>query len=131
MSRSIKLTITVPVVQVIDNDTGYYVKFTLSNAVEMPLELFVHRVTLPSLVTTEGVEFSHVASPVDIEEYPVGLATVIYSDFFRTNEAEFLFKTIDLTTKTRLDFQSRVSDVVAKLNLLDTLVLVNTVNIEV
>ena len=131
MARSIKLTITPPAIQTIDGDTGYYVKFTLSEAVEMPNELFVYRLVLPSLENPDAIAFSHLSSPHDIEEYPPSLATVMYSDFFRTAEAEFLFKTIDMVVKYELEIQAKVADVVAKLNLLDTLTVTESINIPV
>jgi len=131
MARSIKLTITPPSIQTIDEDTGYYVKFTLSEAVEMPAELFVFRLVLPSLENPDAIAFSHLASPHDIEEYPPNLATVVYSDYFRHTEVEFLFKTVDMVVKYELEMQGKIADIIAKLNLLDTLTVTDSINIPV
>ena len=56
-----------------DKVFGYALKAEVTDPEGMPPDIFVYRAGVPELPTKEVVDtFSHVASPVDLEELPAG-----------------------------------------------------------
>ena len=100
---------------------GYRVRFDVVEAVCIPAEIFVYRRKPGTLVGSPAVdEFSNVASPADLEEYPVGEPTS-NGAFFRLHYVDLIHRSLDLLEQSAQDIISDVSALVDSLDQLDAL----------
>lgn len=100
---------------------GYRVRFDVTDAVDMVTEIFVYQRrpgTLPDSPVRD--EFSNVASPADLEEYPVD-APVSTSPFFRLRYADLIFRSLALLEQSSSDLLSDIAQLVETLDQFDVL----------
>lgn len=70
---------------------GYRVVLTITNVENIPEEVFVFE-----RKSGGNIDFANVASPADIEEYPVEASATLSDIFFRRNSVDLVFRSIDL-----------------------------------
>jgi hypothetical protein len=84
-------------------DNGYFITVTVTAAGQLPVELFVFQ-RQPLEAGTYKDVFCHIASLVDIEEYPVG-APNVNASFYRLAAVEFVFRSLNLLYQTLQDLK--------------------------
>lgn len=90
MARSIEMTWTSSK-YVVGRDDGIRIRIQLSDAENVPLELFAYRLS-PQNADFKA-QFSHVCSPNDIEEYPANQASADGSPpWFRLSYVDLIFR---------------------------------------
>ena len=96
-----------------DGQRGFRIKLTASSAVDMPDEIFVHRI--------KGTlhDFSHVASPADLEEFQVELMPG--TGYYRSSEVEFVSRSFDELQALLVDVYTDIGRLIESLNEMDAL----------
>mgnify|MGYP005852666275 CR=1 FL=1 len=105
---------------------AWRMRITASNAVSMPAEIFVHRRTEgpdsspdgPSLKLRD--EFSHVASPPELESLPAG-GPAAGAPWFRTAVCDLLFDSSRDLAEGSVSIKKDVEELAAALDRLDVL----------
>lgn len=98
---------------------GYTSVLTVLSTVCLPTELFVFQ-RKPSTPVGAYDEFSHVASPSDIEEYPAGQAAS-HTPFYRLDAVTLVFRELELLRQSLRDLKQDISALVETTNQLNNL----------
>lgn len=86
---------------VVESDPGYLLSVTVLRAVDTDREIFAHRMS-PGTVGQAPCElFSHVASPTDLERYPIG-EPVIGIAYYRLATVQLIFRSLPLLRESWL-----------------------------
>ena len=121
MARYIQLQRSDMVTYVDGRTQGFRYTIEVIRAVDMPSEIFVYqRKPIISDTSHEDV-FSNIASPTDIEEYPVGDPASADRPFFRASAVDLVFRNLTLAEDAWEAIQSDVEQLVWALNMMDTL----------
>ena len=99
---------------------GYRVRFDVSEAVCMAAEIFVYQRSPGAIAGTMIDEFSNVASPADLEEYPVD-KPVLTTGFYRLSYVDLVFRNMALLLQSAEALVCDISVLVTALNQLDLL----------
>lgn len=100
---------------------GYRVRFDVIEAVYVDANVFVYQHIPGATVGAVINEFSNVASPTDLEEYPVD-EPVPGGRFFRLSYVDLVFRNLDLLTQSAEDLVSDISTLVTSLDQIDALI---------
>jgi len=94
--RYIKVHKQAPAVYVEGRTTGYRLVLTITEAVNIDKYLFVFQKRPADTAGNIRSEFTNIASPADVEEYPVGYNPNDTETFFRSDTVDLVFRTLDL-----------------------------------
>jgi len=100
---------------------GYKLRLDVEEAHRVDSNIFVFQrrpATLPSGDPID--EFSNIASPSDLVEYPVG-EPLLGGHFYRLDWVELVFRNLDLLEQSVLDLENDISELIQTLNQLDRL----------
>jgi hypothetical protein len=121
-TRTIRLT---PAYSTLTNTTvdGIRIQITADSAVDMPNEVFAYRlIPLQPDGTAQQAVFSHVCSPVDLEEFPVGAPLVnAQPPWFRLATVDLVFRGRQTADDGYDAIVADVGNLVASLDALDQL----------
>ena len=100
---------------------AYNLRVVITNAIEMPKEVFVyHRGVFPATGDATALAadgFSHVASPFDLDEFPVNVPDLINEiPYFRTDMVQLSFRSIQELKLTKEMINSDLVLLVRALN---------------
>ena len=100
-------------------DGSYAITLTVLSATCLDKELFVFQ-RKPRMALGVFDQFSHVASPADLEEYPVGQPTAAVP-FFRLAQATLVFRELDLLMCSLQAAKKDICMLVETINQMDVL----------
>lgn len=95
---------------------GYRVRVDVVEANLMDPEIFVYQRFSDTTPATD--EFSNVASPADLEEYPTNTPAT-GGQFFRLSYVDLVYRNMDLLQQSLTDLQNDVRSLVESLGILD------------
>lgn len=101
------------------SEEGYAITVTVMDAVCLPRELLVIQ-RKPTAGTGFRDVFSNVASPADLEEYPVGEPVVDYP-FYRVAQATLVFRDLGLLMSCLADLKRDICQLVETINQMEQL----------
>lgn len=103
-----------------DRLQGYPLRIETVDAIDMPAEIFVFQRTVESAMNDcNADEFNRIASPDDLEEYPVSVPDPVSEQpYYRTNTVTLYFRCIKDLRETRDLIDTQVSGLVRTLNIL-------------
>jgi hypothetical protein len=116
--RYIKLRRTVPSKYVSGRTQGYLVTYEAIEAVGMPLEIFVFQRNPAPLQVGQADVFSNIASPSDLEEYPVN-EPAPRGFFFRRSRIDLVFRNLELLRQSLIDIENDVRLLTESLDQMD------------
>lgn len=96
--------------------SGYRLNIRVLEAVDMTAYIFVHR---RYSFTPPQDEFDNVASPADIEEYPITEPDDESSSAFRLTTVSLVARDIDLLQESWLDVLQDINGLINSLNMMD------------
>ena len=124
MGRYIKLVREAQSVYVKGRTQGYRMIVNATESHDMPKEIFVYQ-RKPGSGADPSVpyldEFTNIASPADIEEYPMGAPIDPNAPFFRLATVDLVFRSEELATEAWNGILSDVTGLVEALNYMDNL----------
>jgi hypothetical protein len=121
LTRSISIRKS-PISQYVEGRTqGYRVRLEVCEARLIPAEIFVHQRRPATTISGSPIdEFSNVASPADLEEYPA-FEPDDTSAFFRLSYVDLVFRSLDLLNKAVDDIMDDIRCLVESLEQIDEL----------
>lgn len=132
MGRYIKLVREAQGRYVDGRTQGYRYVVRVVEAAEMPKEIFVFQ-RKPGSAGVEGAlytdDFANIASPADLEEYPLDAPDNPSAPFFRKDEIDLVFRSEEIGTEAWAGILSEVAGLVEALNYMDDLSQVEEVTI--
>lgn len=114
--RSLTIQISEIAEYVIGRTQGYRVRVEVTEAQLMPPEVFVYQRN--GSTTPPSDDFSNVASPSDLEEYPITEPDT-EGIFFRLSYVDLIYRNIDLLNQSVADIQSDIQSLLESLAILD------------
>lgn len=116
--RSITIRKQTPRVYVEGRTQGYLLRLEAIASVNMPTEVFVFQRAPATATVGERDTFENLASPADLEEYPVG-APASGGVFYRSSVVELVFRNIDLLFQTLAEIQRELTSLIESLDQMD------------
>ena len=100
---------------VIPTSQGYSLRIDVDESICTDKELFVYRRDFARYDAPSRDVFNHIASPADLEEYPIGVPGGD-SPFFRLSYIDLVFRDLDLLWSSWLALEMDVHGLVETLN---------------
>jgi hypothetical protein len=115
-----------------DGLQAYDLRVVVTNAVDMPTEVFVWQRKVPSTTDPQadalGDVFTSVADPVDLEQYPVGSPVLSENiPYYRTDNITLRFRSIEELEDVRDRIAQDLTGLVEALKIASTLVVMEEV----
>lgn len=115
-THGVRLHMEAPVIFVAGRTQAYRIKITVTQACDMPEEIFVY-----SLLPDNSIKFENVASPNDLLEYPVGAPNSNERPYFRLPYADLLFRNADMCVDAAMGIANDALELARTLDGLDEL----------
>ena len=104
---------------------GFRLKASVVEAVDVSSSIFVYQIVTMPGYTDRDFHFVNVASPSDLEEYPVGIPPDLndpeLGDFFRTDEIDLVFRSAKAVDEALESIDQDVEGLIEALNLMEEL----------
>jgi hypothetical protein len=85
-----------PAIYVEGRTQGYRLRLTVQEAINISKDIFVFQKQPADTAGNVRSAFTNVASPADLQEYPVGYDSAAEDVFFRLSQIDVIFRTLDL-----------------------------------
>jgi len=121
MDPFIKLKKSETAIYVVGRTQGYRFTLEVLEAVGLPLEIFVYQ-RKPIISNTAYEDaFVNIASPGDLEEYPVGAPACAAKPFFRLSVVDLVFRSISLAEDAWTAIQGDIDQLIETMKFMNNL----------
>jgi hypothetical protein len=107
---------------------GYRIRVVVTEAIGVNPNIFVFQRRPLTVADTYDDRFENIASPADLEEYPVGAPADLNRPFYRLSEIDLVFRSVSNVEEAWNILLAEVADLIYTLDQMEALQLQNEVS---